>query len=120
MEAESTMECNVCLNKFKYYELQNPRFCCSVRLCSECYWETDICPQCRSYGAVDNIISDLEQDKELLKEENEVLKDNNSLLKDNNRLLKENLERQEETIRLLKDRMKIMSEMLVSYASKDE
>ena len=113
MEAESTMECNVCLNKFKNFELQNPRFCCSVRLCNYCYWETNSCPQCRSIGTVDNIISDLEQDKELLEEENEVLKDNNSLLK-------ENLERQEETIRLLKDRMKTMSEMIVSYASKDE
>ena len=118
---ESMMEsCNVCLNKFKDFELQNPRWCCSVRLCSKCYWETNSCPRCRSIGAVDNAISDLEQDKELLEEKIEALKDNNSLLKDNNRLLKENLERQEETIRLLKDRMKTMSEMIVSYASKDE
>ena len=91
MEAESMMECNVCLNKFKYYELQNPRFCCSVRLCSECYWETDICPQCRSIGTVDYIIADYKQDKELVEE--------------NNRLLKEILEREKEENRLLKERI---------------
>ena len=40
--------CNVCLNKFKDYELQNPRWCCSVRLCKGCYGKTDSCPQCRN------------------------------------------------------------------------
>ena len=42
------MECNVCLNKFKDYELQNPRWCCSVRLCKDCYKKTISCPQCRN------------------------------------------------------------------------
>ena len=48
MEMESVMECNVCLNKFKNFELQNPRWCCSVRLCKDCYGKTDSCPQCRN------------------------------------------------------------------------
>ena len=134
MEAESMMECNVCLNKFKYYELQNPRFCCSVRLCSECYWETDICPQCRSIGTVDGIIASLDlcaetlgKENELLKRENELQEKENEMQKDTIRLLKRENELQEEKIRLLKEhkelqknRMKIMSEMLDSDASEDE
>ena len=44
------MECGVCLGKFKDFELQNPRFCCSVKLCKDCYNGTTICPQCRFKG----------------------------------------------------------------------
>ena len=40
-------ECNVCLSKFKEFELQNPRFCCTVKLCKDCYKSTSRCPQCR-------------------------------------------------------------------------
>jgi len=47
--------CNVCLNKFKDYELQNPRWCCSVRLCKDCYGKTDSCPQCRNNDNHENI-----------------------------------------------------------------
>ena len=43
-------KCNVCLCEFKDFELQNPRFCCSVKLCNACYIKTGCCPQCRASG----------------------------------------------------------------------
>ena len=41
-------KCDVCHDEFKDFELQNPRWCCSVKLCGECYKSTDSCPQCRT------------------------------------------------------------------------
>lgn len=36
-EVMATLECNICLQAFKHHELQNPRFCCSVRMCQSCF-----------------------------------------------------------------------------------
>lgn len=42
--------CAICLEEFARWELQNPKFCCSVLLCQSCYTETKniSCPQCRN------------------------------------------------------------------------
>lgn len=42
-----TVHCNICLLQFADYKVQNPNYCCSIKLCVTCFKRCESCPQCR-------------------------------------------------------------------------
>lgn len=47
--------CTICSKEFAKWELQNPRYCCSLQQCQSCYTSNTSCPQCGSGDRVSEL-----------------------------------------------------------------
>ena len=48
--------CNVCLNEYPVYKLQNTRYCCTAKICKDCQDRCISCPVCRAEADNDALI----------------------------------------------------------------